>query len=344
MCRAMMREMNLRRDYLQGPFTTAYFGGGTPSVLPSGDLERLLDTARSVRGVLPDAEITVEANPDDLTVPFVRDLLRAGVNRLSIGIQSFFDDELRRLNRSHNAEQADRAVKLAQDTGIANLTIDLMYALPGSGDDRWQRTLDRAVGLDVPHISAYCLTIEQHTVFGRWSASGRLRPEDDGTMERQYGMLCRSLADAGYVHYEVSNFARPGMESRHNSAYWDGQEYMGIGPSAHSYDGRSRQWNVRNNQVYMRSVETGAAFWEREEIDETDAFNEYLITRLRTAAGLDLTRLAEWTDEWFWEGHGSETERWRDLGWLRESEGRFALSEKGMLMADQVTTALMKSR
>jgi oxygen-independent coproporphyrinogen III oxidase len=342
MAATIRREIVMRAGYLQGQsVSTIYFGGGTPSVFAVDEIKRILEEVYRNVDVLPDPEITLEANPDDLSASYIRELLESGVNRLSVGIQSFHDDELKALHRTHSASQAESAVKRAQDTGLENITIDLMYALPGTTSQRWEHSLQSAVNLNVPHISAYCLTIESGTYFGHLY---RKRPEvfsEDSVAEQQYSRLCEVLHESGYMHYEVSNFARPGMESRHNSAYWNGVHYLGIGPSAHSFDGASRQWNVSNNHLYMKSVAAGSGYFEREELSEADRFNELLITRLRTHRGLERNVIFQNKSDQYIEAAASLLGNWQSRGLLDVREDVLVLTEPGLLIADQLITQLM---
>jgi len=338
----LRREIEIRAGYLQGQsVSTIYFGGGTPSVLAVDEIKRILEEVYRNVDLLPDPEITLEANPDDLTDSYIRDLLESGVNRLSVGIQSFHDDELKALHRTHSASQAESAVKRAQDTGLENITIDLMYALPGTTPQRWEHSLQSAVNLHVPHISAYCLTIESGTYFGHLY---RRKPgvfSEDSVAEQQYSRLCEVLGDVGYAHYEVSNFARPGMESRHNSSYWSGAHYLGIGPSAHSFDGESRQWNVSNNHVYIKAVAAGSAHFEREELSDADRFNELLITRLRTHTGLERNAIFQNKSDQYIETAASLLSDWHSRGLLDVRNDAVVLTEPGLLIADQLITQLM---
>lgn len=342
MCEAILKEARSRREYLgEQEIRTIYFGGGTPSVIHPDVLKRMIDELRALFNVNHEVELTLEANPDDLEGPYLRALKEAGVNRLSIGIQSFHDDELKKLNRSHTARQSESSVKRAQDMGLENISIDLMYGLPNTTKERWLYSLSQGVALQVPHLSAYCLTIEAGTVFGSLKAKGRFNPEEDPIIEQQYDMLCEQMRNAGYGHYEVSNFARQGMESKHNSAYWTGTNYLGLGPSAHSYNGVSRQWNVRNNHAYMKAILLGERAFEQEFLSEEDRFNEYLLTRLRTNWGVEKSWFVANAPVDFWSRSEEVRAGWKDRGWTEESETYFRLTESGMLMADQVITELM---
>lgn len=286
---AMHRELEARAGELGGEaVATRYFGGGTPSLCRPEQLGALLRHAAALFDCSAVVETTVEANPDDLDPRYLEALLREGVDRLSIGIQSFDDDCLRLMNRRHTAAQAAEAVRAAQQAGFRNLTVDLIFGVPGFGGDALERTLDRTLELGVQHVSAYHLTVEPDTAFGRMAARGRFRPVDERTSEREFLRVHDVLTAAGYEHYEVSNYALPGFRARHNSAYWQGVPYLGIGPAAHSYDGAVRSWNPASVGDYI----AGAAP-ERELLTDRDRYNEYLMTRLRTAEGVRLGEVAE---------------------------------------------------
>lgn len=271
-----------------------YFGGGTPTVYPVTDIKRLSDNAISLFfDSFPD-EWTIEANPDDLTEDYLAQLADIGVNRLSIGIQSFIDRDLLLMRRRHSARRGIEAIENARKAGFDNISLDLIYGLPGADADEWKYNLDTAVNLGVTHIAAYHLSIEQKTILGKMAAKGQIAPVDEEESVLQYEMLEEKLAKAGFVHYEVSNFALPGFFSRHNSAYWEGRDYIGAGPSAHSYDGRStRKSNVANNPKYIEGIRRGVVPEETEILSEKDLYNEALITALRTARGLSPERIPE---------------------------------------------------
>ncbi len=290
MVNAILQEMELRKRYLSGQvINTIYFGGGTPSLLEKAELETILKKIGENFNVATDAEITLEANPDDLTNLETLKMLRSvGVNRLSIGIQSFFDEHLTWMNRAHNAEQAAQSVKLAQDAGFNNITIDLIYGIPSMSLKQWEENIDKALALNIQHISAYCLTVEDRTALAKMVKDGKVKEAPDEHVELQVNRLVEKLAEHGFERYEISNFALAGMESKHNSAYWDGIWYLGLGPSAHSYNGSSREWNAANNAIYVKQVAEGEGFSDTEPIDETTAYNEYIMTRLRTSKGIDL--------------------------------------------------------
>jgi len=282
----MHRELDRRSGYLHDRnIETVYFGGGTPSLCRPEQLGGLLSHIRGLFGGPRPLEVTAEANPDDLTPASLESLRREGIDRLSIGIQSFDDAELKFMNRRHDAARAVRAVKQAREAGFENLTLDLIFGVPGFGIDTLQRSLDRLLELNPEHVSAYHLTIEPDTAFGRRARRGELREVDDETSEAEFALVHETLTDAGYEHYEVSNYARPGRRARHNSAYWSGREYLGIGPAAHSFDGESRRWSTDTAESYAAG---GPLRFEEERLSERDKRNEYIMTRLRCAEGIPL--------------------------------------------------------
>ena len=288
---AMHRELSERRGYLRDQrIETLYFGGGTPSLL---SVEQLAGLKRRVEELFDCShlgEVTLEANPDDLTAPYLEGLRKAGFNRLSIGVQSFDDEELRWMNRRHTAQRAEEAVREARAAGFENLTLDLIFGVPGFGEEVLRRNLERVLALEPEHISAYHLTIEPDTALGRKEARGELCAVEESISEREYALVHETLTRAGYDHYEISNYARPGFRARHNSAYWQGREYLGIGPAAHSFDGRSRRWSLDTVESYA----SGREFrFEQELLTERDRLNEYLMTHLRTAEGISFREMGE---------------------------------------------------
>lgn len=265
---------------------SVYFGGGTPSILSEHEIRRFLEIIAKHYS-LQDAEITLEANPDDLTHEKLQQLSQAGINRLSVGIQSFFEEDLTWMNRSHNAEQALSCLKLATDTGFRDISADLIFGYPLLSDEKWQHNLDTLLSFPINHLSAYSMTVEAGTALDHFIRNRKTLPMSEGQAERQYRWLLSELEKRGWDHYEISNFSLPGHPSRHNSAYWKGKPYLGIGPSAHGYDGNTRYWNLANNPGYIRAMESGEIPEEKEVLSDADRHNEYLLTRLRTRAGLD---------------------------------------------------------
>ena len=288
----MAEEILLQKDYLEGEtLQTIYFGGGTPSLLDASEVSLLLTAISNIHSVSGDAEITLEANPDDLSLASLRDLKSAGVNRLSIGVQSFDDEMLTYLNRAHQAHTAIESVDAAVSAGFENISIDLIYAIPGLTEKAWDRNLSEAIRLNPQHISAYSLTIEEKTAFGNWQRKGRIQPVDETLAAAQLERLMERLTPAGYNQYEISNFAKAGFQSRHNSSYWKGIKYLGIGPSAHSYNLVSRQFNVANNYLYLRSIKEGNVPCQVETLNRKDHVNEYILTTLRTDKGCNVNLL-----------------------------------------------------
>jgi oxygen-independent coproporphyrinogen-3 oxidase len=311
---------------------TLYFGGGTPTIYRVDELKRLSDKAISLFFPTFPLEWTVEANPDDLTDDYLRQLFGFGINRLSIGIQSFIDRDLQVMRRRHSACQAVESVHRAKNAGFSNISIDLIYGFPGMSLKEWEYNLDRAVELDIQHISAYHLSIENRTVLGKMRDKGTFRPIDDEMSDLQYKMLEKKLRDAGFVHYEISNFALPGFFSRHNSAYWNKQQYIGTGPSAHSYDGNiTRKNNVANNIRYIESIKQGIVPEEIEILSEKDVYNETLITSLRTMSGLDLNAIPET----FRAGFLEKAAKYLQSGRL-VYDGRYAIPSQYFLISDSI--------
>jgi oxygen-independent coproporphyrinogen-3 oxidase len=289
---SICEELVQKKDYLGGEnIKTIYFGGGTPSIIKTELLQQIVTTISSTFEIVDDVEFTFECNPDDLSREKLIDLKNLGVNRLSIGIQSFENEQLVFMNRAHNSEEALNCVQLAQDNGFSNITIDLIYGIPNAPLGYWEKQIQKALALNVNHISAYCLTIEEKTVFGNWYKTGKLKLIEDEHSLSQFKILQSELNKNGYEHYEISNFSRNGFISNHNSAYWLGENYIGIGPSAHSFNGTSRQWNVANNIKYINGFRNNTTTFEIEELSNSDRFNEYILTRLRTKWGVNLEEL-----------------------------------------------------
>jgi len=287
----IVHELYLQRDYLQGELIeTIYFGGGTPSLLTAKELAMIFSTIYKYYQV-GKPEITLEANPDDLTVMKLDELQSAGINRLSIGIQSYDENILRFLNRAHTSKEALLCLDLAQEAGISNISIDLIYSIPGQDDALLKKNLSTAINLQPAHLSAYSLTLEEKTVFGRWASHGKLHAMEESPSAAQFEMVMDTLTEHGYRHYEISNFCLPGFESKHNTSYWQQKKYLGIGPSAHSFDGDSRQYNISNNPLYIKALREDRIPFEREVLTLENKINEYLFTSLRTDRGCSLSYL-----------------------------------------------------
>lgn len=289
---AILHELELRKSYFgDETINTIYFGGGTPSFVSASFLNEIIAKIKSLYSVSEDAEITVECNPDDITSNLLDAYKKSGVNRFSMGVQSFDDDVLKFMNRAHSAKEIFESIRLAKEYGFQNITIDLIYGVPNKNLDYWKNQLELFLKLDVPHLSSYCLTIEPKTVFGSLQKKGALSIPEDELSLAQFQYLIDFTKANGYEHYEISNFAKPGSISKHNSNYWLGEKYLGIGPSAHSYNGIERSWNIRNNAEYIRRINTGESFNENETLSITDRCNDYILTRLRTKWGINLNDL-----------------------------------------------------
>lgn len=292
MVKAICREAYLRKDFIQEPINTIYLGGGTPSLLSDSELELILDTLKENYTISPSAEITLEANPDDIQSDKLNHWHRVGINRLSIGIQSFFEEDLHWMNRAHNALQARDCIVQAQMAGFSNLTIDLIYGTPGLTNERWQQNIQTALSLGIPHLSCYALTVESNTALDHMVRKGQKKDVDTDLQATHFNILTQTLQAAGFEHYEISNFAKPGFRSQHNSSYWQGKPYLGLGPAAHSFDGAFiRQWNISNNPLYISSLQQGVVPFESETLTITQKINEYLMTSLRTMEGISLNFL-----------------------------------------------------
>lgn len=338
---AMVQELEFRQDYLQGQEVgTIYFGGGTPSLLNQQELELLLATTKRLFKVSPEAEITLEANPDDLKPQKLQELKAAGINRLSIGLQSFYEPHLQLMNRAHKAEESINCVKYAQAAGFQNITVDLIYGVPAPDHSVWQQDLDMLFALNVPHVSCYALTIEPDTALGRWSKKGTFKPADDEFTAEQFEILLTRMKQQGYVQYEISNFCLPGHESRHNSNYWRGIHYLGAGPSAHSFNGHSRQYNVAHNKKYIDALQQGTVPFELESLTPADQANDYLLTTLRTTWGCDLNRLQQTYGYNLQQQHAGYLQdlQNRELAIIRNNT--LYLTDAGKLLADQITLEL----
>lgn len=336
---SLHRELEQRRDYLEEEAVrTRYFGGGTPSLCSAELITGLLEHAAKIFDCSAVVETTLEANPDDLSADYLSALREAGVNRLSIGVQSFDDHCLKLMNRRHTAAQAHQAIHAAQQAGFENITVDLIFGVPGFGGDALRRSLDQLLLLGIQHISAYHLTIEPNTAFGRMAARGELTPVDEAVSEAEFAQVHHTLTHAGFEHYEVSNFALPGFRARHNAAYWHGEKYLGIGPAAHSFDGHERHWNPDSVERYIAG-ETS----ETETLTQHDHYNEYLLTRLRTAEGIDLQQLRTRFGELRLQKLQKAAQRWIEAGKLRDDGQRMSIPPEQFLISDAVIEGLFET-
>ena len=330
---AMLKELDLRKDYLQGaPLESIYFGGGTPSILGQEELNRLFEKIYELHEVKPDAEITLEANPDDLTEHKLQQLSQTPVNRLSIGIQSFSEADLLFMNRAHNAAEASRCIELAQAAGFYNLTIDLIYGSSTTSHEQWAENIARVLAFNIPHISCYCLTVEAKTALAHFVETGKAKPVDDQQAALQFQFLMDQLGAAGYDHYEISNFAKPGNYAVHNSNYWLGKSYLGIGPSAHSYNGQSRQWNVANNGKYRKALAANELPFEIEYLTADQKYNELVMTKLRTIWGVHLADLEPSYRRYF----SQQMEPFVMEGKVIQQADHYVLTQSGRLIADRI--------
>lgn len=337
---ALVSEIRLQKNFLNGETVeTIYFGGGTPSVLAADEIHLLINTVTEFHTVSSTAEITLEANPDDLDVAKVKALRQTDVNRFSIGIQSFFDEDLVWMNRAHRSRESESAVKRVQDAGFENITADLIYGYPLLTDTKWKQNLDKMFELSIPHISAYSMTVEPQTALAAFISTKKQPPMNDQQSAAQFMVLMQAMADHGFEHYEISNFALPGQYSKHNSNYWQGVKYLGIGPSAHSYNGEVRQWNIANNAKYTQAIVTGKIPAETETLTEENRLNEYIMTSIRTMWGLDLDRLntiAKGSADQLLISAGN----YFDREWITQKDNIIFLTATGKLYADNIAGGL----
>lgn len=338
---ALCKEAGMRQKELNEPVQTLYFGGGTPSRLHKEHFDQIFDTLFSHYTIDPDAEITVEANPDDLQDDYIRMLAQLPVNRLSIGIQSFDDEELKFLSRRHSARQAIDAVKKCQRQGFHNISIDLMYGLPGQTMDIWEHNLDRAIALDIQHVSAYHLIYEEKTRMHALLKAGKIKPVDEEISTAMFGLLIDRLTAQGFMHYEISAFGKEGYFSRHNSAYWQNKKYLGLGPAAHSYDGDNRSRNVASLNRYIKSMESGSPERETEHLDPYEKYNEYMLTGLRTMWGVNLSEMKSRFGETLFQFCMENAQKYLDRGLLTMEGQIMRLTREGIFISDGIMSDLM---
>lgn len=334
---AMLTELELQRDYLDGaPLESIYLGGGTPSILAAEELEALFSKIYELHEVLPDAEITLEANPDDFSDSKLAYWRKSPINRLSIGIQSFSENDLQFMNRAHTATEASHCIEQAQAYGFTNLTVDLIYGTPTMDQAQWEANINQVLAHSIQHISCYCLTVEPQTALAHFVKTGKAQPVDEEQAERQFLYLMDALENAGYEHYEISNFARKGHRAKHNSNYWLGKKYLGIGPGAHSYNGESRQWNVANNTKYRKALAEGSIPFELEMLTREQQYDEYVLTRLRTSWGVRPEDL----EPSFREHFLKQIQPFVTAGQVVFQNGVYTLTRSGRLLADRISMEL----
>jgi len=339
---ALLKEISLRKDYLGSEnISTIYFGGGTPSVFSVKELGKILDHISSIFNIEDNCEITIELNPDDVNPLYLKELSGLYINRLSLGIQSWKDSDLVMLNRRHNALQAETALKDALKAGFENVTIDLIYGIPGMTTKEWEYNLDFSFSFDIKHLSAYHLTFEKGTVFGKMLEKGLITEIDEDVSNSLFNILIEKAESAGFIQYEISNFGKPGFFSIHNSNYWKQINYIGLGPSAHSFNGYSRQWNVRDLKSYIQSLKKGKSFFEREELDNKARFNEYIMTSLRTMWGIDLDYVERVYEKEGYDYIINLATKFRNYGLMKQEKKSLILTNQGKMISDNIISEFM---
>lgn len=339
---AVGRELALRKDYITDHrLETIYFGGGTPSQFTAADFESIFEHIQRHFDISACREVTLEANPDDMTSEYVRSLRPLPFNRISMGVQSFDGDDLVFLNRRHTANQAVQAVQTCRDNGFTNISIDLIYGLPGQTRAKWEKNLEAFLRLDLPHLSAYHLIYEEDTELYRRMAAGTVRPIDEDLSVELFSYMIDCLNAAGYTQYEISNFARPGCLSQHNSSYWKGVEYLGIGPSAHSYNGANREWNVSSLPLYLQGIQSGSPVTEVETLDKHTSYNDFIITRLRTIWGIHLPELRRLFGEAMADYCLCQAQSYLQTGLLHLDKDTLTLSRQGVFISDRIMSDLL---
>ena len=339
---SVIREASLRSSYLEGETVeTLYFGGGTPSLLGPAATARLISELKRNFPISDDPEITFEVNPDDVYEGMFGELKKAGINRISLGVQSWDDKRLRYLGRRHDSAQSARALELVFREGIKNVSVDLIYGVPGMTTADLKADLEKTFTFPVTHLSAYHLTVEEGTRFGRMKKAGKLKETDEEISASMFSLLGRICGEHGFMHYEISNFAREGYISRHNSSYWKQVAYLGLGPSAHSFDGRSRQWNVSDVRKYIKAISNGEIPCEREDLDRITVFNEYVMTSLRTMWGIDLTHVEEFYDKELHDYLVNLSGKYIRYGLMKREKNTLVLTDQGRMISDNIIAELL---
>lgn len=340
MLQAIIKEIELRKNEISSPIETIYFGGGTPSILEPKDLDLIINQLDKYHNLSQLKEVTLEANPDDLTKEKLNYFASTPINRFSIGVQSFFEEDLRLMNRAHNAHEAENCIKLAQDFGFNNLTIDLIYGSNTTTDVMWAQNLKKAVDLGINHISSYALTVEEKTILNRKIESGELNPIDDQHQSDQFDYLVSFLEANGFIQYEISNFGKPGYFSQHNSNYWKGIPYIGIGPSAHSFFGVQRGWNIANNAKYINALKKGILPIEIENLSLKDQYNEMMMIGLRTIFGIDTNSIKDRFGSKIYTHFRKEVEQLHHENLVEEIDSKIILTKKAKFFADGIASRL----
>jgi oxygen-independent coproporphyrinogen-3 oxidase len=337
-----MKEAEMRKNYLGAEaVSTIYFGGGTPSVLPPAAIGSIISHIERNFNIEKEKEITIEINPDDVTPSYAEELLAQGVNRVSLGIQSWYDDDLKLLNRRHNSAQAINALSLIFKAGFENVTIDLIYGIPGMTIERWESNLNQALGTGISHLSAYHLTIEPGTVLDKMKKKGNLHEAEEEESSAQFNLLIEKTGTAGFIQYEISNFGKPGFFSVHNTNYWKQVPYLGLGPSAHSFNRYSRQWNIRDLKKYIGGVNSRREISEREELDLKTRFNEYVMTSLRTMWGLDLDYVEKTFEKEGYDYVINLSGKFIGYGLMKQEKNTLVLSNQGKMISDNIISEFM---
>jgi oxygen-independent coproporphyrinogen-3 oxidase len=340
--KALIKEAELRKHYLsEEKIKTIYFGGGTPSVLSIKELDYLLNKLFNLYNIDNEPEITMEMNPDDIDSGFLADLKKTAVNRLSIGIQSWNDRDLKMMNRRHDAAQAEKALNGANRAGFTNISADLIYGLPGMNNDMWLANLEKTFSFDIRHLSAYHLTIEPGTVFGKMKEKGLMTETDEEESASEFSLLVEKAAESGFKQYEISNFARDGYMSVHNTNYWRQVNYSGLGPSAHSFNGYSRQWNISDVNRYIKAINSGRVFYENEDLDTKTRFNEYIMTSLRTMWGIDLDYIERVFEKEGYDFVINISGKFREYGMMKLDKKTLVLTNQGKLISDNIISDFM---
>jgi oxygen-independent coproporphyrinogen III oxidase len=339
---ALLLEAETRKNYLENEtVSTMYIGGGTPSALSLQELKHILKRIESIFSVDSNCEITIELNPDDLTMAYLQGLRKLNINRISLGIQSWKDSDLRMLNRRHNASQAEKALTDSIKAGFENISIDLIYGIPGMTLSDWSSNLDKSFSFDIKHLSAYHLTIEPGTVFGKMKEDGLMEEIDDEESANQFNLLIEKSGSAGFIHYEISNFGIEGYFSKHNMNYWTQVNYLGLGPSAHSFNGYSRLWNIKNVNAYIDSVKNNRSYFESEELSIKTRFNEYILTSLRTMWGIDLDFIETEFDKEGYDYVLNLAGKFKNYGLMRQDKKNLVLTNHGKIISDNIISEFM---
>ncbi len=339
---SLIKELVLRKDYIGiEPVTTIYLGGGTPSVFSVKDLEKILNEIHKHYNIEKGCETTIELNPDDVNPEYLAGLKMLGINRLSLGVQSWRDSDLKMLNRRHNSAQAASALKNAFNAGFENVTIDLIYGIPGMSISEWESNLDFTFSFGIKHLSAYHLTIEKGTVFGKMKEKGLLTEIEEEDSAALFNILIQKSESAGFIHYEISNFSKPGFMSVHNSNYWKQVHYLGLGPSAHSFNGYSRQWNMSDLKGYIKALTAGKLFFESEELDTNARFNEYIMTSLRTMWGIDLDFIEKNFDKEGYDYVVNLSSKFKGYGLMQQDKNNLVLTNQGKMISDNIISEFM---